>query len=66
MFVLDNDYGQSAFRKIIAVLAEDFGPGTNREILEKSEGAEVLAVTKKRANKEKTAEYTDIVAIGVV
>ncbi len=66
MFMLDNEYGQSAFRKIIASLAEHFGAGTNREILEKSEGAEVVAVTKKRANKEKTAEYTDIVAIGVV
>lgn len=66
MFMLDNEYGQSAFRKVIASLAEHFGAGSNREIMEKSEGAEVIAVTKKRANKDKTQEYTDIVQIGVI
>ncbi len=66
MFMLDNEYGQSAFRKVIASLAGHFGAGTNREILEKSEGAEVLAVTKTRMNKEKTQAYTDIVELGVI
>ena len=66
MFMLDNEYGQSAFRKVIAALGESFGPGTNREIMEKSEGAEVLAITKHRHNKEKTASYTDIVSLAVI
>lgn len=66
MFMLDNEYGQSAFRKIIASLAEHYGAGSNREIMEKSEGAECLVVTKKRSNKEKTAEYTDVVTVMVV
>ena len=66
MYMLDNEYGQSAFRKIIAALAEHFGAGTNREIIEKSNGAEVIVVTKVRQNKEKTQSYTDIVTVGVV
>ncbi len=66
MFMLDNEYGQSAFRKVIAALAEHYGAGSNREIIEKSEGAECLVVTKKRSNKEKTAEYTDIVTVMVI
>ena len=66
MFMLDNEYGQSAFRKIIASLGSHFGAGSNREIMEKSEGAEVLAVTRQRTNKEKTQVYTDIVELGVI
>lgn len=66
MFMLDNEYGQTAFRKVIAALSEYYGAGSNREIMEKSEGAECLVVTKKRSNKEKTAEYTDIVTVMVI
>lgn len=66
MFMLDNEYGQSAFRKVIASLGEHFGAGSNREVMDKSNGAEVVVVTKKRFNKEKTAEFTDIVTIGVI
>lgn len=66
MFMLDNEYGQSAFRKVIASLGEHFGAGSNREIMEKSEGAECVAVTKKRSNKDKSAEFTDIVTLMVI
>lgn len=66
MFMLDNEYGQSAFRKIMTSLADHYSAGTNRELMEKSEGSEVLVVTKLRKNKEKTAEFTDIVELQVI
>ncbi len=69
-FKMDNEYGQTAFRAVIAALAEHYGAGTNREIMEKSEGAECLVVTKIRQGKKQegkpVAEYTDIVEIGVI
>ena len=51
-FKMDNEYGQSNYRKVIASLSSNFGPGTNREIMEKSEGAECMIVTTLKAGKK--------------
>lgn len=70
-FKMDNEYGQSNYRKIIASLSSHFGPGTNREIMEKSEGAEVVVITNQRRGKKTEQNpnpnaYTGIVEIHVV
>ena len=70
-FKMDNEYGQSNYRKIISALSTHFGPGSNREIMEKSEGAEVLIVTSLRHGKKteqnpNPSAYTSIVELAVV
>jgi len=70
-FKMDNEFGQSNYRKIIAALSSHFGPGTNREIMEKSEGAEVIVITSLRHGKKTEQNpnpnaYTNIVEIHVV
>jgi hypothetical protein len=66
MFMLDNELGQGSFKKILTALAESFGAMSNRELIAASANAEVLVVTKQRANKEKTKSYTDVVELKVV
>jgi hypothetical protein len=68
---MDNEYGQSNYRKVIASLSSNFGPGTNREIMEKSEGAECLIVTTLKAGKkteqnQNPSPYLRLVEIAVV
>lgn len=69
-YKMDNEYGQTAYRAIIEQLIGHYGAGTNREIMEKSEGAECLVVTKLRAGKKEEGkpakEFMDIEAIGVL
>lgn len=70
-FRMDNEYGQSAFRKIVASLAEHYGAGTNRELMEKSEGAECLVLTtlrtaKKTEQNPNPAAFTQIAELKVV
>lgn len=67
---MDNEYGQTAYRAIIEQLSDRFGAGTNREIMERSEGAECLVVTTQRAAKKVEGKpqtyFMDIEAIGVL
>lgn len=70
-FKMDNEYGQSNYRKIIASLSSNFGPGTNREIMEKSAGAEVVIITSLRYGKKTESNpnpnaYTNVVELHVV
>jgi len=70
-FKMDNEYGQSNYRKVITSLSAHYGAGTNREIMEKSAGAECLVVTSLRKGKVTEAypnpiAYTQIVEIAPV
>jgi hypothetical protein len=66
LYLLDNEIGQGSFKKILASLAEHYGAKSNRELVAESNGAEVLVITKQRANKEKTQVYTDVVELQVI
>jgi hypothetical protein len=64
---LSNDYGQGAFKKILASIAEHFGAKPNRLLLEEVRNpVEVVAVTKQNLNKKNGQIYTDLVEITVV
>lgn len=70
-FKLDNEYGQGAFRNVMKSLAENYGAGTNRELMEKSEGAEVLIITSLKTGKKKddgseAPKFTNLVELKVV
>ena len=59
-YFLDNEFGQGAFKKLVAPLAESLGVSSLRELLEQAEGTEVEAVTAFRKNKKTGEEYFDI------
>lgn len=70
-FKMENQYGQSNYRKVITALSAHYGAGTNREIMEKSDGAECLVITSLRKGKVTEAypnplSYTQIVEIAPV
>ena len=60
-FKMDNEFGQSNYRKVITSLSAHFGAGTNREIMEKSAGAECLVITTSKTGK-KTEQNPDPVS----
>ena len=66
LFMMDNDMGQGQFKNIVRELAAHFQTTSVRETLEKSEGAECLAVFSQRPNKEKTRMFNAIDAIKVL
>lgn len=59
-YFLDNEFGQGAFKKLVAPLAASLGVSSLRELLEQAEGTEVEAVTAFRKNKKTGEEYFDI------
>jgi hypothetical protein len=64
---LSNEFGQGAFKKILAALAEHFGAKNNRALLEEVRNpVEVMVVTKQNLNKKNGAVYTDIVELAVI
>lgn len=65
-YMMDIEIGQGNFKKILSSLASHYGAKSNRLLIEEAQGAEVLVVTKVRANKDKTQSYTDIVELQVV
>jgi hypothetical protein len=65
-YMMDNELGQGNFKKILASLASHYGAKSNRALIEESQNAEVLVVTKVRMNKDKTQSYSDIVELQVV
>ena len=65
-YMLDNEWGRGAFKKIMTPLGQHFGISRISEVIEAAQGAEVVVVTKQRPNKEKTKSYTDIVELMVV
>lgn len=65
-YMLDNEFGQGNLKKILTPLAVPTGCSKLSEIMAASAGLEVMVVTKKRSNKEKTQEYLDIYKIEVL
>jgi len=65
-FMMDNEFGAGNLKKVITPIAQHFGIGKMGELAEASNGTEVLAVTKQRQNKDKTATYLDVVSLQVL
>lgn len=69
MFMMNNEFGQGAFKACAAPLAEGLGilGSSNRDIIEAVTDVEVLIVTSLRADKnDKTKFYMKVNEIGVV
>lgn len=65
-YMMDNEFGQGKFKELVKPLAAHYGVTKIGEVVEQSNGAEVVVVTKVRQNKEKTQSYLDVVSIEVV
>ena len=65
-FMMDNEFGAGNLKRVITPVAQHFGIGKMGELAEASKGTEVMAVTKQRTNKEKTATYLDVVSLQVL
>lgn len=66
LYRMDNELGQGKFKKLLRALGEHYGAMKNRELIEATQGAEVLVVTNLRSNRnDKTKQYMDIVEIAV-
>lgn len=59
------ELGQGQFKELMKALAEHFGAKPNRELIADANGAEVLVVTGRRMNKDKTKSYTTIEGLTV-
>jgi hypothetical protein len=62
-FILDNEYGQGGLKNVLKAAAEKFGAKSNRELIADIQNAEAAIVTSLRANKDKTAYYTNLIEI---
>ena len=60
-----NEFGEGKWKDILKQLAPKVGGTSPRDIMEKSNNAEVMVVTKVRVNKDTKAENLDIVAIDI-
>lgn len=63
-----NEIGEGQWKNMLAGLVGNF-PGSNKEIMDSSSGAEVLLITKLRADKRDANDikwYTDFVSIAVI
>ncbi len=60
LFFLDNEFGQGAFKKLVAPLAAHLGVSSLRELLDQASGTECEAVTAFRTNKKTGDKYFDI------
>lgn len=65
-YMLDNEFGQGSFKKLMKVFADHTGLTKMNEVVEACDGMEVLAVTKLRPSKDKTKMYPDIVTVTVL
>lgn len=67
LFMLDNEFGLGKFKAAMKPLATHFGVSKISEVIEASQGAEVLVVTKLRKNKDNPDQkYIDLVSLEVV
>lgn len=60
LYMLDNEFGQGKLKEVAKVLGAATGHSKLKDIVENSNGMEVVVVTKVRQNKDKTQSYTDI------
>ena len=59
-----NTFGQGQLKEIITVLAQTFGGNTTREVIENSDGAEVVATLRVRASKnDPDSKFNEIKAL---
>lgn len=65
LYMLDNEFGQGKLKEFIKPLAEHLGVTKIGQVVEQSNGMEVVVVTKIRQNKDKTQSYTDISKVTV-
>ena len=65
-YMMDNEFGQGNFKKLLAPLCAHHGINNVAQVVAASQGMEVLVVTKKRQNKEKTQTYLDIQSLTVL
>jgi len=65
LYMLDNEFSQGKFKKIMQVLAASCGTASIRDTMEAAQGMEVEAVCKPRQNKEKTQSYTEVIKLMV-
>jgi len=65
-FLLDKEFGQGDFKKVMKAAAEKFGAKANRDLMNEIQGCEVLIITGLRSNTEKTRKYTTLVDISVI
>ena len=65
-YMMDNEFGQGAFKDLCKPLAASTGMGSMRDLKDAVKGLEVIVVTKQRKNKDKTATYLDIKKLEVV
>jgi copper oxidase (laccase) domain-containing protein len=60
LYFLDNEFGQGAFKKLIAPLAASLGVSSIRDLVDQCTGTEVEAVTSFRTNKKTGDTYFEI------
>ena len=60
------DMGQGGFKEIMAAAAASFGAGSNRELMEKLTGAEVLIATDLRKDPKSDKKYLQLKSLSVV
>lgn len=60
LFFMDNEFGQGAFKKLIAPLAANLGASSLREVVEGAEGMECEVVTTFKHNKKNGQDYFTI------
>lgn len=63
LYMMDNEFGQGNFKKMIKPLAEATGHSNLRAVMEAANGMEVEVITKIRQNKDKTQSYTDVTKV---
>lgn len=61
-----NEISEGQLKMVVAALKDTFPGATNGETLEAAKGAEVLAVTKIRVNKQSGQENTSLVSLSVI
>ena len=65
-YMMDNEFGQGAFKDLCKPLAAHTGIGSMRDLKDAVKGTEVMIVTKQRQNKDKTATYLDVKKLEVI
>ncbi len=66
LYMMDNDMGQGAFKKLLQAVSAKFGAQSPRALIEQVKNLDMNVITKQRANKDKTQMYTDIVEVMVI
>lgn len=63
LYLLDNEIGQGQFKNLLIAVSQVLDKASPREMAAQIQNMEAIIVTKKRSNKDKTQEYTQIVEI---